>query len=431
MSKTITLLTILTALLSGSFRAALAQDGERLTLKRAVSLALENSRELELARAQVAVSERAIGVNVAQFRPNLFTGSGAAYTHGFPQTPGGAPSVFNLSYVQTLFNPVLRGQLREMETRREIRGLDVERARESVIERTVSAFLELAKVRHTLELLRSENASAQRIFEVTRSRADEGLELPIELTRAQLTTARIEQRLIQMESREDTLIHLIRDLTALPQGQPLEIVREELPPLGEQPIPELIAIALENNLDVRQAEIERRARENVLQGQRGGYWPSVDLVGQYNIWSRFNNFDDFYRTFERNNLNIGVQVQIPIFSAKTRAAVALARSELAESEVSARNKRADLTLEVRRRGRHLRELGAAREVARLELKLAQENVALLHTRLEEGKANLRDVEKARLEENDRWLTFLDADFDRQQAQLELLKATGQLTKAFP
>ena len=51
---------------------------------------------------------------------------------------------------------------------------------------------------------------------------------------------------------------------------------------------------------------------------------------------------------------------------------------------------------------------------------------MLQARFEEGRANLRDLELARLGENDKWLAFLDSDYDRQKAQLELLSITGDL-----
>jgi outer membrane protein TolC len=81
-----------------------------LTLKSAVNQALQSSREVALARIQASVAERAAGVTRARFLPNLFTGSGAGYSSGIPQTPGGsAPSLFNMAYIQTVFNPPLRG----------------------------------------------------------------------------------------------------------------------------------------------------------------------------------------------------------------------------------------------------------------------------------------------------------------------------------
>ena len=408
-----------------------AQGPEKLTLKRAVALALQNSRELALARAQQTVGEKGAGVYRSLFRPNLYTGSGAAYSSGFPQTPGGAaPSVFNLSYVQTVFSPPLRGQLRAAEDRAEVQRLGVERTRDAVILRTVSAYLELGKVRHSLNLLRAERESAGKILEVTRERSREGLELPIEVTRGELSLARIEQRIVRHEGREEVLERELRSLTGLPPAQRIEATPEDFPVLAEPPVHELVELALANNIELKQAEYERRAWEHRLQGERGGYWPSVDVVGHYGIFSRINNFDEFFRRFDRHNLNLGVQVRIPIFSARTSAAVAEAQSELTAADLEWKNKRADLETEVRRQARRVRELDSAREVARLELKLAQENLRLLQARFEEGRVNLRDLEQARLEENDRWMGFLDANYERQQAQLELLKTAGQLPRVF-
>ncbi|MBI3483596.1 MAG: TolC family protein [Acidobacteria bacterium] len=400
---------------------------DKLTLKRAVDLAVQNSSEVKLARAKVDVAERTAGMNHSVFLPNLFTGSGAAYTNGFPL---GAPQVFNLSYVQTVFNAPLRGQYRAFEDRTEIQRIEAERVRDAVILRAASSYLELAKVRHSLRLLRQERESASKIAGVTRERAREGLELDVEVTRAELTAARIEQRILQLEGREDALETDLRRLTGAPAGQRIEVEAEDLPPQPEQPTAELVSLAVANSLDLKQAEFERRAREHELKGERGGYLPTVDFVGQYGIFTRFNNYDDFYRRFERHNVTIGIQARIPIFASRTNSAVNLARSELTAAEIEARQLRSVLQADVQRQARKSRELDAEKEVARLELKLAQENVRVLQAQFDEGRTSLRDLEKARLEESDKWRAYLDAGFAQQQARLELLRTTGQLAKLF-
>ncbi|MBI4457087.1 MAG: TolC family protein [Acidobacteria bacterium] len=408
-----------------------AQETEGLTIQRAVALALQNSRELALARAQQFVAERTVSANRSQFLPNFYTGSGAAYTNGFPQTPGGAaPSVFNLSYIQALFNPPLRGQLRAAEERREVQRLNLEQVRGAVILRTVSAYLELAKGRHSLGLLRRERESARKILNFTRERVTEGLELPIEVTRSEVAAARVEQRIARVEGHDEVLEEELRSLTGIVPDR-LELVPEKLGLESRQSIPELVDLAITNNVELQQAEHELRAREHRLEGERGGHWPSVDLVGEYSILSRLNNYDEFFRRFQRHNLNLGVQVRIPVYSAQTSAAVQLAQSELAAARAELENKRFDLTVEVRRQAGRTREANAAREVARLELKLAGENVRLLQARFDEGRANLRDLERARLEENDKWLAFLDTEHEYQQAQLQLFKNTGRLASIFP
>ena len=70
-------------------RMLAAQDVESITLKEAVNRALRNSRDVALAQVRYEVAERTANVNRSAFGPNLYTGSGAAYTYGFPQTPGG------------------------------------------------------------------------------------------------------------------------------------------------------------------------------------------------------------------------------------------------------------------------------------------------------------------------------------------------------
>jgi len=62
-----------------------------------------------------------------------------------------------------------------------------------------------------------------------------------------------------------------------------------------------------------------------------------------------------------------------------------------------------LSADVRQKTRRVRERDAAKEVARLELQLAQQNVAVFQSQFAEGKLNLREVEKARLEENEKWI----------------------------
>ncbi|MGH9725380.1 MAG: TolC family protein, partial [Candidatus Acidiferrales bacterium] len=134
--------------------------------------------------------------------------------------------------------------------------------------------------------------------------------------------------------------------------------------------------------------------------------------------------------FKRNQVAAGIQVNIPIFSARTRADVALAKSQLNEAELMLGNKRQQVSREVRQDVRSVRELDAEREVARLDLQLAQENLQLLQAKMDQGRATLADVEQAHLDESDKWIAFLDADFARQQGQLTLLEATGQLAKVF-
>jgi len=402
-----------------------------LTLKRAIQMALQNSKEIQVAKIQASVADRAAKITKAQFMPNLYAGSGAGYTYGIPETPGGrAPSIFNVSYTEQVLNEPLRGQAKETQEQSKAQKIVLEDAKNSVITRTAMAYLELGKVRHSLELLRKEQESAEKILQVTQERQGEGYELPVEVTKAQLTKAQVVQRILQLEGREDELEVFLRYQLGLPETQSIEVTPEELPGEAEQAGDNLVAMAITRNAGLQLAESDLRAKEFRLKGEKRGYWPTLELVSVYSVLAKFNNYTQFFTTFQRNNFNAGIDVHMPIFSAQTKAAVGMAEINLEAARVNLTNKKAELTADVRQKTRQVREREAAKEVARLELQLAQQNVAVEQAQFAEGKLNLREVEKARLEENEKWMAYLDANFQKQQAQLELLKTAGQLDKVW-
>jgi outer membrane protein TolC len=419
---------VVATLLAGGL--ARAQDAEKLTMRQAVTLALQNSRDLALARVQYTVALNEAGLDRAAFLPNLYTGSGAAYTSGFPSISGSPPAVFQMSYNQAIFNPLLKGQQRAAEDRAKNMKLEMDRMHDDVIVRAATAYLELAEVRHSLELMRKEEASVEKILGVTRDRVAANQELSIEVTRSELDQARVEERIIKLEGRNETLTQQIRNLTGISDGQSVEVDTEEPSFENNLPVNDMMNAAMQSDRGIQEAENERLARQHLLRGAHLSYWPTVDVVGQYSILSKFNNYDEFYKKFERNNVSLGVQITIPLFASKTRATVALAKSELEAAELTLGNKRQEVRLDIQQKARSVRELDAAREVARLDLKLAQETLQVAQSKFDDGRFTLRDIERARLDESDKWVAFLDADFARQQGQLSLLQATGQLAKVF-
>ena len=402
-----------------------------VTLKRAIELALQNSKEIQVAKIQASVADHAALITKSQFMPNLYAGSGAGYTNGIPETPGGrAPSIFNVTYTEQVFNEPLRGQAKEMQEQAKAQKIALDDAKNSVITRTAMAYLELGKVRHSLELLRKEQESAEKILAVTQERQGQGFELPVEVTRAQLTKAQVVQRILHLEGREDELEVFLRYQLGFSETQPIEVSPEELPGEAEQAGDNLVAAAMTSNTGLLLAESDVRAKEFRLKGERRGYFPTLELVSVYSVLAKYNNYLQYFRTFQRNNFNAGIDVQVPIFSARIKANVGLAQVNLDAAKVSLANKKTELSAEVRQKTRKVREGDAAKEVARLELQLAQQNVAVLQAQFDEGKLNLSDMEKARLEENEKWMAYLDAGFQKQQAQLDLLKTAGQLDKVW-
>ena len=402
-----------------------------LTLKRAVELALQNSKDIQLARLHVQIVEQGANLTRSEFLPNLYAGSGAGYTYGLPETPGGRPpSLFSVTYTQQILNGPLKGLAKEQQEEGRAQRATQEETRNAVVTQVATSYLELVKVRHSLEVLRKERDSADKIVQVTQERQGEGYELPVEVTKAQLTRAQVVERILQLEGRQDELEVYLRNQMGMVADQKIDLAAEDLPGAAEQEGANLVAMASESSPSIAFAVSDVKAKEFRLQGEKRGYWPTLELVSIYSVLAKYNfkNYTNFIQNFRYNNLNAGVNVNMPIFSSKTRASIALAQANLDASKINLSNTRTQVSAEVRQRSRKVQQTEAAKEVARLELQLAQQNVAVLQSQFGEGKANLRDMERARLDENEKWMAYLDANFRRQQAQLELLKTAGQVDK---
>lgn len=403
-----------------------------LTLKRAIDLALQNSKDIQLAKIDARVADQGARLTKSEFLPNLYAGSGAGYTYGLPETPGGRPpEIFSLTYTQDVLNGPLRGQAREQAEEAKAQQLRLNDTRNLVVARVASAYLELVKVHHSLELLRKEKESADKIVDVTQERQGEGFELPTEVTKAQLTRAQVVQRILQLEGRQDELEVYLRSQLGLAPEQSIEVTPEDLPGSAEQAGANLVAMASQTSPSLAFAESDVKAKQFRLEGEKKGNWPTLQLVGIYSVLEKysFRNYSNIYNNFTYNNLNIGVNVNVPIFSSKTRASIALAQANLDVAKLNLASKKVQVSADVRQRSRRVQETEAAKEVARLELQLAQQNLAVIQSQFGEGKASLRDVERLRVDESERWMAYLDANFQRQQAQLELLRVAGQLEKA--
>ncbi len=421
--------------------AALSFDGARvmaqspqspLTLKETLALAVQRSPQIAEALAKQRSATSQAEKAHARFQPSLFTGTGAQYTSGFPLAPGGnIPSLFHLAYSQTLFNASARADVQSADGHAEAQRLSVAQVRAAVILQTASMYLELVAIRRSLERQASAVTGVDELVDVTLNQLAEGRALRSDVLRARLSAARARQQIIDLEGRASVIEQQLRDATGVDPGQPLQIALEGLPRSPDRTMDTLVAAAEANSPELRVVEAERRASEEHLAAQRKGYWPSLDLVGTYSVLGRYNNYDTYFLAFQRNNVNVGVQASVPILNPATGASIALAQSELIEAEATLRARRAELALNVRRAAQQLRGSVAKRDVADLEVQLAEESIRVLRERAAEGRAAQADLAKAQLDEAAAWTALFMAEYERQQADLQLRTETGELNQLVP
>jgi outer membrane protein TolC len=399
-----------------------------IPFRNAMELALQHSGVMGIAainewRAQAVYREAR-----ANYIPQLTLGSGLGYSYGFPLTlEGSAPSVVNFNTVQSFFNLSLRQFIKAAKIDWKATSLDVQDKRDAVILDAALTYTQLDQLTSKINALTEAQTSAEKAQFVSEERFSEGVDGRLEVTKSQLVTARIRLRLAEAEGQADVLREHLGNLL----GMPADSIATEpnsipAPPLVSQQ-DDLPARAVENSFSVRLAEQKVAAAEARAAGEhKAAVMPTIDLASQYAYLAKFNNYEQYYRNYTANNFSGGLNLRIPIFNAVQKA-----RAQEADADALTAKKQAQLTKDQVREDalklqRSLRQLSAARDVAKLEWEVLQADLDTVKTRMQTGEANTRDEQNAEIDVDDKHAAYIDTEFELNRAELQLLRLTGEL-----
>ncbi|HEV8145904.1 MAG TPA: TolC family protein, partial [Bryobacteraceae bacterium] len=137
-----------------------------------------------------------------------------------------------------------------------------------------------------------------------------------------------------------------------------------------------------------------------------------------------------FQKFQRNNAQIGASFEIPILVGRNpRAYVSQAETDQLKIRAEMNRTRSRIAADLRRAFMEMKKLEGARELARLELDLAREQLTLDLAQMDEGRVPLAKVESSRAAENAKWLAYYEAQSMAERARLDVLRQTGTLQAA--
>jgi outer membrane protein TolC len=159
-------------------------------------------------------------------------------------------------------------------------------------------------------------------------------------------------------------------------------------------------------------------------------YPKIDLLSSYALLAKFNNYEDFFRKFQRHNYQIGLSITVPILVPPSARAFALqSEIEVTRLKTQINQVRHKVTTDIRESFHALRKSESGRDLAKLDLEVAREQVSVVMARYEEGRAPLRELEEARIAEGSKWVEYFSSQSNVERAKLDLLRHTGTLMAA--
>jgi outer membrane protein TolC len=402
-------------------------SAEPVPLKRVVELALAHSTTTAAASADEQRVFASYREARNQYIPQLVVGSGLGKSWGFPLSlEGSAPSILNVNSQSTIFNPATRDFVRAAKTDWNAATVQNKDQRNQVIQDTVLSYAELAKWEALVAHLQEEHAAAIKTEQLVGERIKEGVDNPLMQNKAHLSTARLRLRLAEAQGAIDVIRNRLSHWTGLAASS-IETAPESMPSLPEvKQDDDLSGRAIRLSPAVQAAENRATAESFRARGEHRAMLPSADFAAQYGLLAEYNNYDLFFKTFQRHNATIGVVLRFPFFSptqhARAEAADATALRAKKDAE-AAKNQVSEETLRLQR---SVEQMAAAQEVADLEYQVAQSDLETLEVRLEAGTVGWHDVQDARQQSSERYNSLQDAIFQLERARITLLRATGEL-----
>ena len=296
-----------------------------MTLRQALEIAARQNPDVTLARFDEEKARQAVRLARDPFAPRIVVGSGLAYSNGFPMSiEGSAPSVFQANAVQDIFN---RSQnYLVAKAKEDARGATIATTakRDEAVYRAASLFLDAERAVRIGSLAKKDTESLEKVLATAKAQVQEGRALPLLEKQAEFNLARarqIAETFGDDAETAETSLAILLGFAAGDRVQPADEDRQ-LPALPETRDRALEA-ALGSSADLRVLESQIAAKQLEIRSQKAQRLPRVDLVAQYAMMAKYNNYDQFFSKFQRNNGQLGVSFQLPLFTGPGIAAQVL------------------------------------------------------------------------------------------------------------
>ncbi len=416
----------------------------QLSLTAAVDLALHSNPRVKGAESEVARSQAVLAEMHDVYVPSVNAGAGLGQGYGYLPNP---PTLFTVTAGSLVYSASQNFYIRSARAGLSAAQLTLQDVRETVAQDTALAFIALDHDRQRQQVVDQESSFANALVTIVQDRLNAGQDSAIDLTQAKLTAAQFHLSALRAQGEiANDAEHLARLIGVPPASLqidnkfPAAAVPTEAPPVsrGGYASPSVAAAFANASAKLQQAQGDARFR----------FRPQVNLFAQYNRYATFTNSFNTLQQFNCNSTGngtcngprigadeaaFGVQITLPFFdklrSAKARETAADASKALHEAQ----NSQIDVLDGLSRTRHSIAELQVQAEVAGLQQQLAQQQLDILNLQLQNGTGNPnapqmtpKDEQNARISEREKFLGVVDANFQFHQAEIQLLRQSGEL-----
>jgi outer membrane protein len=423
-----------------------AQQGNPLTLKDAITYALENKADARKAKLSVQNSEHQIAEVRSRELPQINASGNLMYNailqesalpgefFGQPGTTILVPfgqkwmAVGGVHLTQNLFDYSVFTGLKAAKTTREFYQINEQLTQEQVIEAVAKSYYQffitkqkLLTINQTLENTIKVQNSVQGLF-------DNGLAKKVDLDRIKVTVVNLNSTKQQLENAVKLQENGLKFLIGMPMDVPVVLQEDAIevaPALLETPNVKLLT---EYQLLESQKQLLIYNKQSIV----AGYYPTLSLSGNYNyqgLGQKFplSNAKPADGVFWTDYATVGLNLNIPIFSGfATRSRVRMAQNQLDVLEEDMKEVELALNYSFENAKTQINNSFITIENQKENVTLAQEVLNNTQNNYMNGLASLTDLLEAENALADAKNNYSNALMEYKVAEIELIKSQGQL-----
>jgi outer membrane protein TolC len=419
---------------------------QTLTLKDAISYALENKAESKKSKLEIENSEYKIQEIRSRALPQITANGSLTYnpilqTNVIDGAAFGAPgttiqasfgqdwtSGAGVTLNQAIFDLGVFTGLRAAKSTREFYQINNQLTEEQVIERVANNYYSVYVQRERLVLLDSNYVNTSKVRDIVKGQFDNGLAKKTDLDRIIVKMSNIDTERQQVKNQ----IELQENALKFYMGMPIE-TQFIIPQTEYAIIPETFAEA-PNSANRTEYQLLKK-QEELLEYQKTAikaeYYPTLSLVAGYNYLGQGPQIPWFAKpkdgVYWSDYSAVGVNMRIPIFNGfGTRARVRQADVEIRSLQEDIKDTQLSLDLDYRNAKAQIENNYVTITNQKENMRLAQEILKNTKNNYLQGLASLTDLLDAQNASLEAQNNYTRAILNYKIAEVALIKSKGEL-----
>jgi outer membrane protein len=426
---------------------ALQAQVQELTLKDAIKYALENKADARKARLVVENSEYQIQEVRARALPTITANANTTYNPILQLNAvdlgafSGGPSVVQLvafgqkwsttagvNLTQNLFDQSVFTGLRAAKSTREFYQINAQLTEEQVIERVANNYYQVFVQREKLAMIDSNYVNTAKVRDIIKGQFDNGLAKKIDLDRMNVNLSNINTQRQQLINAVQLQENALKFYMGMPIQTPIKLAdtKFEVTPMALAAAPD-VTRRTEYQLLKKQEELYEYQKKAII----AEYYPTLALTAGYNYIGQGPHLPWFAKSSDgvywSDYSSIGVNLKVPIFNGfGTRAKVRKATIDIKKTEEDIKDTQLSLDLAFENAKTQINNSIITINNQKENVKLAQEVLDNTQNNYQNGLATLTDLldaENSYIEAENNYTTAL---LDYKLAEIQLIKAKGEL-----